>query len=56
MGKPIFDSSHPEQLSWSTEITLDVEMVHAIASQADIALVIAGEGCFNCKKTDLTTY
>ena len=41
MGKPIFDANDPEQLSWSTETTLDVDMVHAIAPQADIALVIA---------------
>jgi subtilase family serine protease len=41
MGKPIFDATDPVQLSWSTETTLDVVMVHAIAPQADIALVIA---------------
>jgi subtilase family serine protease len=41
MGKPQFDSSDPTQLSWSTETTLDVDMVHAIAPQANIALVIA---------------
>lgn len=41
MGKPNFNANDPEQLSWSTETTLDVDMVHAIAPQADIALVIA---------------
>lgn len=41
MGKPVFDANDPIQLSWSTETTLDVDMVHAIAPQADIALVIA---------------
>ena len=41
MGKPVFDTNDPEQLSWSTETTLDVDMVHAIAPKADIALVIA---------------
>ena len=41
MGKPVFDSNDPGQLSWSIETTLDVDMVHAIAPQADIALVIA---------------
>ncbi len=41
MGKPVFNANDPTQLSWSTETTLDVDMVHAIAPQADIALVIA---------------
>ena len=41
MGKPVFDANDPIQLSWSTETTLDVDMVHAIAPNADIALVIA---------------
>lgn len=41
LGKPSFDSSDPNQLAWSTEVTLDVDMVHAIAPKADIALVIA---------------
>ena len=41
IGKPAFDANDPIQLSWSTETTLDVSMVHAIAPQADIALVIA---------------
>ena len=41
MGKPVFNANDPDQLSWSTETTLDVDMVHAIAPQADIALVIA---------------
>jgi subtilase family serine protease len=41
MGKPIFDAGDPNQLAWSTETTLDVDMVHAMAPDADIALVIA---------------
>jgi subtilase family serine protease len=41
MGRPIFDASDPNQLAWSTETTLDVDMVHGIAPDADIALVIA---------------
>jgi subtilase family serine protease len=41
MGKPVFDANDQNQLSWSTETTLDVDMVHAIAPNADIALVIA---------------
>lgn len=41
MGKPVFNANDPTQLSWSTETTLDVDMVHAIAPQADIALVVA---------------
>jgi subtilase family serine protease len=41
MGKPVFNPNDPIQLSWSLETTLDVDMVHAIAPQADIALVIA---------------
>jgi subtilase family serine protease len=41
MGKPVFDANDPNQLSWSTETTLDVDMVHSIAPNADIALVLA---------------
>jgi subtilase family serine protease len=41
LGKPAFDPTDPNQLLWSTEVTLDVDMVHAIAPKADIALVIA---------------
>ena len=41
MGKPVFNANDPNQLSWSTETTLDVDMVHAIAPKTDIALVIA---------------
>jgi len=40
-GEPVFNASDPNQLSWSTEVTLDVDMVHAIAPGANIALVIA---------------
>jgi subtilase family serine protease len=40
-GQPVFNASDPDQLSWSTEVTLDVCMVHAIAPGANIALVIA---------------
>ncbi len=41
LGKPVFNASDPNQIAWSTETTLDVDMVHAIAPKADIALVIA---------------
>jgi len=41
MGEPNFDANDPTQISWSIETTLDVDMVHAIAPQANIALVIA---------------
>jgi subtilase family serine protease len=41
MGKPVFNPNDPEHLRWSTETTLDVDMVHATAPKADIALVIA---------------
>ena len=41
LGKPNFNASDETQLMWSTEVTLDVNMVHAIAPKADIALVIA---------------
>ena len=41
MGKPAFDANDPIQLTWSTETTLDVDMVHAIAPKTDIALVVA---------------
>jgi subtilase family serine protease len=40
-GKPRFDATDQNQLLWSTEVTLDVDMAHAIAPKADIALVIA---------------
>jgi len=40
-GKPVFNASDADQLGWSIEVTLDVDMVHAIAPRADIALVIA---------------
>ncbi len=41
LGKPNFNASDPNQIMWSTEATLDVDMVHAIAPKANIALVIA---------------
>jgi subtilase family serine protease len=40
LGKPAFDATDSNQLLWSTEVTLDVDMVHAVAPKADIALVI----------------
>ena len=40
-GKPDFNASDPTQVAWSTEVTLDVDMAHAIAPNANIALVIA---------------
>lgn len=41
LGKPVFNAKDPNQLIWSNEVTLDVDMVHAIAPKANIALVIA---------------
>jgi subtilase family serine protease len=40
-GKPVFNASNSDDLGWSLEVTLDVDMVHAIAPGANIALVIA---------------
>lgn len=40
-GKPTFDATDANQIAWSTETTLDVDMAHAIAPNANIALVIA---------------
>ena len=40
-GKPKFNNTDPDQLGWSVEITLDVDMVHSIAPGANIALVIS---------------
>jgi subtilase family serine protease len=40
-GKPWFNASNADELGWSIEVTLDVDMVHAIAPGANIALVIA---------------
>jgi subtilase family serine protease len=40
-GKPWFNSSNGDELGWSIEVTLDVDMVHAIAPGANIALVIS---------------
>jgi subtilase family serine protease len=41
LGKPYFNTSNSDELGWSLEVTLDVDMVHAIAPRANIALVIA---------------
>jgi subtilase family serine protease len=41
LGKPVFNNADPNQLLWAAETTLDVNMVHAIAPKANIALVIA---------------
>jgi subtilase family serine protease len=41
LGKPWFNATNLDELDWSLEVTLDVDMVHAIAPGADIALVIA---------------
>jgi subtilase family serine protease len=42
-GKPAFNpmNSPMDEIGWSIETTLDVDMVHAIAPGADIALVVA---------------
>ena len=40
-GKPFFNATNPDEVGWSTEVTLDVDMVHAIAPGANIALVIS---------------
>jgi subtilase family serine protease len=40
-GYVVFNASNSDELSWSTEVTLDVDMVHAIAPGANIALVVA---------------
>jgi subtilase family serine protease len=40
-GQPVFNASDSNELGWSTEVTLDVDMVHAIAPGANIALVIS---------------
>jgi subtilase family serine protease len=40
-GQPVFDPTDPNMLGWSQEVTLDVDMVHAIAPGANIALVIS---------------
>jgi subtilase family serine protease len=40
-GKPAFDTNDDNQLGWSTEVQLDVDMVHAIAPRANIALVVS---------------
>ena len=41
LGKPWFNYTSSDELGWSLEVTLDVDMVHAIAPGANIALVIA---------------
>jgi subtilase family serine protease len=40
-GQPVFNTSDDNMLGWSQEVTLDVDMVHAIAPGANIALVIS---------------
>jgi subtilase family serine protease len=40
-GQPTFNPNDEEQVGWSQEVTLDVDMVHAIAPGANIALVVA---------------
>jgi len=42
-GKPAFNPMNQpmDEIGWSIETTLDVDMVHAIAPGADIALVVA---------------
>jgi subtilase family serine protease len=40
-GQPVFNASDSNELGWSQEVTLDVDMVHAIAPGANIALVIS---------------
>jgi subtilase family serine protease len=41
LGNPGFPYSNGDAIGWSMEVTLDVDMVHAIAPGANIALVIA---------------
>ena len=40
-GKPAFDPNNADMVSWSGEISLDVESAHAVAPAARIDLVIA---------------
>jgi len=40
-GYVFFNATNPDEIGWSTEVTLDVDMVHAIAPGANIALVIS---------------
>jgi subtilase family serine protease len=40
-GYVVFNASNPDEIGWSTEVTLDVDMVHAIAPGANIDLVIS---------------
>ena len=40
-GKPAFDSSNADEVSWTGEISLDVESAHAVAPGAKIDVVIA---------------
>jgi subtilase family serine protease len=40
-GHPTFDPTNADQVGWSGEISLDVEMAHAVAPGATIDLVIA---------------
>jgi subtilase family serine protease len=46
LGKPYFNPNVEGEVGWSFETTLDVDMVHAIAPGADIALVIAPNANF----------
>src|SRR5581483_11179073 len=39
-GQPVFDPNNADEVGWSGEISLDVEMAHAIAPAATIDLVI----------------
>jgi subtilase family serine protease len=40
-GYVVFNASNPDEVGWSQEVTLDVDMVHAMASGANIDLVIS---------------
>jgi subtilase family serine protease len=40
-GYVVFNASNPDEVGWSTEVTLDVDMVHAMAPGANIDLVIS---------------
>lgn len=40
-GYVVFNASDSDEIGWSTEVTLDVDMVHAIAPGANIDLVVS---------------
>jgi subtilase family serine protease len=40
-GYVVFNATNPDEVGWSIEVTLDVDMVHSIAPGANIALVIS---------------